>query len=135
MPEGSQKGAKGSQKGAKRSQRRAKGTKGEPKDDQNALANLCPKKGAKKGTSRIYFLHNFGAILGAKNLKNHCTNNGFEAFWKIYKNIEKRNSLGANFGRYWSILEPIFKIRGSQNPPFRASAIAGYLQIHLPNEI
>ena len=74
MPQGNQKGTKGSQKepkGAKRvpkgspkasqrepkaSQRRAKG---EPKDDQNAKANLCPKKDIKKGGSRIYFLVDF----------------------------------------------------------------------------
>ena len=72
-PKGCQKGAKGSQKGAKREPKGAKGepkvAKGEPKDDQIALANLCPKKGAKKGTSSIYFLVNFGAILEAKNIQ------------------------------------------------------------------
>ena len=68
-PKGARRETKGSQREPKGTQKEPKGANGEPKDDQNALANLCPKKGAKKGTSSIYFLVNFGAILGAKNLQ------------------------------------------------------------------
>ena len=63
------KGAKMKPKATKREPKgdkgEPKGAKGEPKDDQNASKNQCPKK---RGSS-IYFLVNFGPILGAKNLQ------------------------------------------------------------------
>ena len=66
-----------------------------------------------------------------KTFKNHCKNNGFETFSRFLQKLKKepfRKQTGVDFGAH-------LEIRGSQNPPFRASAIAGYLQIHLPNEI
>jgi hypothetical protein len=52
----------------------------------------------------------------------------FVIFGKVEKKKKFLELILVDFGAH-------LEIRGSQNPPFRASAIAGYLQIHLPKEI
>ena len=86
-----QKGAKGSQKGAKGSQREPKGSqkgaKGEPKDDQNAQANLCPKKGAKKERPwRWKSLKFIGKTMVFDDLEGAVLELILDPFWTHFQN-------------------------------------------------
>ena len=85
VPEGSQKGTKGNQKGAKGSQRRAKGSQRRAKGRPKCIKKSMPDKEREKGTPRIYFLINFGAILEAKNIQKPLVLQcflDFRDFWK-----------------------------------------------------
>ena len=128
VPKGSQREPKASQREPKASQRRAKGR-------QKCIKHRCPKKDTKKGGSSIYLLVDFWPIWWAENLEKYWKTNTFLVFSWFLENFKKHWKKGRLRARFLVIFGSIFNFRGSQNPPFRASAIAGYLQIHLPNEI
>jgi len=86
-----------------------------------------PEKRCQNGATIFEKSSDFGTIFGANNIKK-CRIYVVFMFFVFFEKAGKKKILDL-------ILEPILNFRGSQNPPFRASAIAGHLQVHLPNEI
>ena len=137
--EGSQKGDKREPRGAKRepkgtkrdpkgAKREPKGTKGEPKDDQNAQANLCPKKGAKKERPTLRNGSILEPFLELRTFKSVILSS-ISCFFVIFGKVEKNNNFGTKRASH-------FQFPGLPKPQLFARLLSqGYLQIHLPNEI
>jgi hypothetical protein len=97
--------------------------------------NNARKKILKKGRPVSIFWLIFDPFWELKTFKNHCKNNGFEAFSRFLQKLKKTSHFGSKRGSILGpILELIWKSAAPETTLFARLLSQGYLQIHTPKE-